>query len=153
MIALIQRVSEASVWVADELVGAIGPGLLALIGVERGDGPEQAKRLAERVLAYRVFEDAGGRMNLDVRQANGELLLVPQFTLAADTRSGNRPSFTPAAPPAEGETLFGLFVEATRAAWPRIATGRFGANMAVSLVNQGPVTFWLQVQRPPAQQQ
>lgn len=153
MIALIQRVSEASVRVGDELAGAIGPGLLALIGVERGDGPEQAQRLADRVLAYRVFEDAGGRMNLDVRQANGELLLVPQFTLAADTRSGNRPSFTPAAPPAEGEALFEVFVAAVRAAWPRIATGRFGANMAVSLVNQGPVTFWLQVQRPPAQQQ
>jgi D-tyrosyl-tRNA(Tyr) deacylase len=153
MIALIQRVSEARVAVGSDTIGEIGPGLLALVGVERGDGPEQARRLAERVLAYRVFEDAAGRMNLDVRQANGGLLLVPQFTLAADTRSGNRPSFTAAADPADGDRLFGLLVSTARASWPNVATGRFGANMAVSLVNQGPVTFWIQVQPPPVKQQ
>jgi D-tyrosyl-tRNA(Tyr) deacylase len=130
------------------VVGEIGHGLLAFIGVERGDGEAQANRLLERVLAYRVFPDAEGKMNLDLRQAGGGLLLVSQFTLAADTKKGNRPSFTSAAPPDEGRRLFDHFLERARAVLPQTATGRFGAHMEVELVNDGPVTFWLQV--PPA---
>jgi D-tyrosyl-tRNA(Tyr) deacylase len=145
VIALLQRVSEASVRVQSDTIGAIGTGLLVLVGVQRGDGPAEARRLAERVLAYRVFPDGEGRMNHDVRQAQGELLVVPQFTLAADTDSGNRPSFTPAADPETGRALFERFVEEVRSRWPHVATGRFGADMAVGLVNQGPVTFWLEV--------
>ncbi len=148
MIGLLQRVSEARVQIAGELVGEIGPGLLVLVAVERGDTPEQVRRLAERLVAYRVFEDVAGKMNLDVRAAGGSLLLVPQFTLAADTGRGNRPSFTNAAEPGTGRELFDLLVHEVAAHGPRIATGRFGANMAVSLVNQGPVTFMLRV--PPA---
>lgn len=143
MIGLLQRVSEASVRVAGEEVGAIGPGLLVLVAVERGDGPEQVRRLAERLVAYRVFADASGKMNLDVRAAGGALLLVPQFTLAADTDRGNRPGFSAAAEPNVGRTLFEMLVGEVAARGPRVATGRFGADMAVSLVNQGPVTFML----------
>ena len=145
MIALIQRVSEARVEVAGETVGAIGRGLLVLAAVERGDGEPQADRLAERVLNYRIFPDEAGRMNRSVRDIGGELLLVSQFTLAADTQNGNRPSFTPAAAPDEGRRLFGHFVEAVRRRHDRIATGRFGADMQVALVNDGPVTFSLRV--------
>ncbi|MBM4195723.1 MAG: D-tyrosyl-tRNA(Tyr) deacylase [Gammaproteobacteria bacterium] len=145
MIGLLQRVSEAAVQVQGELVGKIGAGLLVLVAVERGDGPDQARRLAERLVAYRVFADTAGKMNLDVRQANGGLLLVPQFTLAADTDSGNRPSFSGAADPADGERLFVELVRQVSLLCPRVATGRFGADMAVSLVNQGPVTFRLRV--------
>lgn len=145
MIGLIQRVSRASVSVAGETVGAIDRGLLVFVGVQRGDGSAQARRLAERLLAYRVFPDAEDRMNLDVRAAEGSLLLVPQFTLAADTSRGNRPSFTRAAEPQTGRALFGELTETLIAAWPRVATGRFGARMAVSLINEGPVTFWLEV--------
>jgi D-tyrosyl-tRNA(Tyr) deacylase len=148
MIGLLQRVSEAAVRVAGETVGEIGPGLMVLVAVERGDGPEQARRLAERLVAYRVFEDDAGKMNRDVREAGGALLLVPQFTLAADTGRGNRPSFSGAAEPALGRALFDLLVREVGALCPRVATGRFGADMAVSLVNQGPVTFTLRV--PPA---
>ena len=148
MISLIQRVSEAAVHVNGELVGEIGHGILALIGVERGDSERQADRLLERMLAYRIFPDSEGRMNFDVRQAGGGLLLVPQFTLAANTNKGNRPSFTSAAEPAEGERLFGYLVERARDRLPVLATGRFGAHMRVALVNDGPVTFWRQV--PPA---
>jgi len=148
MIALLQRVSEAAVHVNGEVVGEIGPGLLALVGVQKGDREAQADRLLERVLAYRIFPDAEGRMNLDLRQAGGGLLLVSQFTLAADTNKGNRPSFTPAAAPDEGRRLFDHFAARARAAVPRTATGRFGAHMQVHLVNDGPVTVWLQV--PPA---
>ena len=148
MISLLQRVSEAAVHVNDECVGEIGPGLLALIGVERGDSERQADRLLERMLAYRIFPDGEGRMNLDVRQAGGGLLLVPQFTLAANTNKGNRPSFTSAAEPADGERLFRYLVDRAREQLPAVATGRFGAHMRVALVNDGPVTFWLQV--PPA---
>ena len=148
MISLLQRVSEAAVHVNGNLVGEIGRGMLALIGVERGDSQQQADRLLARLLAYRIFPDQEGRMNLDLRQAGGGLLLVPQFTLAANTNKGNRPSFTPAAEPAEGERLFGLFVERARDHLADVATGRFGAHMQVALVNDGPVTFWLQV--PPA---
>jgi D-tyrosyl-tRNA(Tyr) deacylase len=145
MIGLLQRVSEASVTVGDAEVAAIGPGLLVLIGVEQGDGEAEADRLLERLLAYRVFPDDEGRMNLDLRQVQGGLLLVPQFTLAADTHKGNRPSFTPAAAPAEGERLFSYIC--TRAAMLHAPLGRgvFGADMQVALVNDGPVTFWLKV--------
>lgn len=148
MIALLQRVSEAAVDVNGDRVGNIGRGVLALIGVERGDSERQADRLLERVLAYRIFPDAGGRMNLDLRQAGAGLLLVPQFTLAANTNKGNRPSFTSAAEPAEGQRLFEYVVEQACERLPEVATGRFGAHMRVQLVNDGPVTFWLQV--PPA---
>ena len=145
MIALIQRVAEARVIVKGNLVGEISTGILALIGVERGDTESQAERLLQRLLAYRIFPDDRDRMNLNVVQAGGGLLLVPQFTLAANTNSGNRPSFTPAAPPQEGEILFNRFVELARAKKEDIQTGIFGADMQVSLVNDGPVTFWLQV--------
>jgi D-tyrosyl-tRNA(Tyr) deacylase len=148
MIALLQRVSEASVTVGGAVTGRIGGGVLALIGVERGDTETQAVRLLQRVLSYRMFPDADGKMNRDVRQACGSLLLVPQFTLAANTNSGNRPSFTPAAPPAEGERLFGYLVTLAEREAGGVQTGVFGADMKVALVNDGPVTFWLQV--PPA---
>ena len=144
MIALIQRVTEARVEVAGQAVGAIGRGILALVGVERGDGEAQAERLAERVLGYRVFPDAEGKMNLSLLDIQGELLAVPQFTLAADTRSGTRAGFSTAAAPGEGERLFQCFVDYSRARIPGTKTGRFGADMNVSLVNDGPVTFWLQ---------
>lgn len=144
MIGLLQRVTEARVAVADETVGAIGRGLLVLIGVERGDGTAQADRLLERLLGYRVFPDADGKMNLSVSDIGGGLLLVPQFTLPADTRKGLRPSFTPAAAPEQGERLFDHLVARARAQHPEVATGRFGADMQVSLTNDGPVTFWLQ---------
>lgn len=148
MIALLQRVSEAAVQVNGAVVGEIGPGILALIGVERGDSEAQADRLLERLLAYRVFPDEEGRMNRDLRQAEGGLLLVSQFTLAADTNKGNRPSFSRAAPPDEGRRLFDYLVAQARQSLPDTATGEFGADMKVRLVNDGPVTFWLQV--PPA---
>lgn len=148
MIALLQRVSEAAVHVNGQQVGAIGAGILALVAVERNDSEAEADRLLERLLAYRIFPDSEGRMNLDLRQAGGGLLLVPQFTLAANTRKGNRPSFTSAAEPAEGERLFGYFSQRAKDQFKEVSTGRFGADMQVSLVNDGPVTFWLQV--PPA---
>jgi D-tyrosyl-tRNA(Tyr) deacylase len=130
-------------------IAAIGAGILALVGVERGDGEAEARRLAERVIGYRVFADLQGKMNLSLRDVGGELLAVPQFTLAADTASGMRPGFSSAAPPGEGEALFLRFVAFAVAAVP-VRTGRFGADMKVSLVNDGPVTFWLRVapQRP-----
>ena len=145
MIALLQRVTGASVAVGGETVGEIGAGLLALLGVERGDGDSEAARLAERVLGYRVFADAAGKMNLSLKDVQGGLLIVPQFTLVADTKSGARPSFSSGASPAEGERLYGVFVDEARKRHARVATGRFGAHMKVSLVNDGPVTFWLQV--------
>lgn len=148
MIALIQRVSEAAVDVNGQRLGAIRAGILALVAVERHDSEKEADRLLERVLAYRIFPDDEGRMNLDVRQAGGGLLLVPQFTLAANTRKGNRPSFTAAAEPSEGQRLFDYMARRARGQAKQVATGRFGADMKVSLVNDGPVTFWLQV--PPA---
>jgi D-tyrosyl-tRNA(Tyr) deacylase len=144
VIALIQRVSSAAVHIDGTQVAAIAKGILALIGVERGDGEAEAQRLAERVLAYRVFGDAQGKMNLSLKDVGGELLAVPQFTLAADTNSGLRPSFSSAAAPADGEMLFIKFTEIAAEA-VHVATGRFGADMKVSLVNDGPVTFWLQV--------
>lgn len=145
MIALIQRVSRASVRIAGQTVGTIGPGLAVLAAVQRGDREAQARRLAERLAAYRVFPDADGRMNLDVRQAGGGILLVPQFTLAADTRKGNRPSLGRAADPVVGEALFAALAAELRIRVGEVATGRFGADMDVELVNRGPVTFWLEV--------
>ena len=141
---MIQRVSNAAVDVDGARIAQIGNGILALIGVERGDTAAEAARLAERVLAYRVFADAAGKMNLSLKDIGGELLAVPQFTLAADTNSGLRPSFSSAASPEEGKRLFELFA-AEAAKSVKTATGRFGADMQVSLVNDGPVTFWLQV--------
>jgi len=145
MIALLQRVSEAAVVVNENLAGEISHGILALIGVERGDTEQEAKRLLQRILAYRIFPDEADRMNLDLRQAAGQLLLVPQFTLAADTNRGNRPSFTPAAPPAEGKRLFDYLASLAKQEMEGVQTGVFGADMKVHLVNDGPVTFWLQV--------
>ena len=145
MIALIQRVTGANVKVAGDPVGVIGAGILALIGVERGDTELEALLLAERVVSYRIFPDAEGKMNLSLKDVGGQLLAVPQFTLAADTNSGTRPSFSSAAGPESAERLFRRFVEKTEQWLPRVATGRFGAHMQVSLVNDGPVTFWLQV--------
>jgi len=149
MIGLLQRVSQARVEVDGTSVGTIGSGLLVLVCAERADGEAQADRLLERVLGCRVFADAGGKMNLSLRDVGGGLLLVPQFTLAADTSKGMRPSFTPAAPPAQGERLFDYFVARARAAYAAVETGRFGAHMQVSLTNDGPVTLWLRVE--PAQ--
>lgn len=144
MIALIQRVSRAAVGVEGEEIASIGKGVLALVAVERGDTDDAARRLAERVAAYRIFSDANGKMNLSLKDVKGELLAVSQFTLAADTASGLRPSFSSAAAPDEGRRLFDLFVQMAAQA-VSVKTGRFGADMKVSLVNDGPVTFWLQV--------
>jgi D-tyrosyl-tRNA(Tyr) deacylase len=144
MIALIQRVSEASVRVDGEIVGAIGPGLLALVAVQPADGEAQVRRLLERLLGYRVFADAEGRMNRSLVDTGGGLLLVSQFTLAADTAKGMRASFTTAAPPDLARACFERLVELARAAHPGVEIGRFGAHMEVSLVNDGPVTFWLE---------
>jgi len=144
MIGLLQRVSAARVEVDGALVGGIDRGLLVLVGVRKGDDEARAERLLERLLGYRVFPDAAGKMNLSVRDIGGGLLLVPQFTLAADTRKGTRASFTSAAPPAEGERLFEQLVRRARSEHPAVATGRFGADMQVSLINDGPVTFWLE---------
>ncbi|MFG6158519.1 D-aminoacyl-tRNA deacylase [Halomonas sp. 1390] len=144
MKALIQRVRRASVEVEEREVGAIGPGLLALVGVEKGDDEAAADRLLHKLLHYRVFADADGKMNLNLQQAEGGLLLVSQFTLAADTRKGLRPSFSSAAPPAEGERLFHYLLERARAAWPTVESGEFAADMQVSLINDGPVTFLLE---------
>jgi len=144
VIALIQRVTEAAVDIGGERVAAIGPGLLALVAVQPQDSESAARRLLERVLGYRVFADAEGRMNLSLQDTGGGLLLVPQFTLAADTRKGMRPSFTSAANPEHGQALFEYLVRQAQASHPQVASGRFGADMQVSLVNDGPVTFWLE---------
>lgn len=144
MIALLQRVSGASVSVGDEVIGQVGAGLLALAAVRREDTERDARRLAERIVTYRVFPDASGRMNASLLDVGGGLLLVPQFTLAADTRKGTRPSFTPAAPPETGAALFERLVEACAERVGNVATGRFGADMQVKLVNDGPVTIWLE---------
>lgn len=144
MIALIQRVDEASVIVEHETVGAIARGLLALVAVEPDDGVPQVERMLERLLGYRVFADSAGKMNLALRDIGGGLLLVSQFTLAADTAKGMRPSFTSAAPPELGRRLFERLVARAREAHPLVETGVFGAYMRVRLVNDGPVTFWLE---------
>ena len=149
MIALVQRVTEARVEVDGEVVGAIGRGILALVGVERGDSEAQAERLVERVLGYRIFPDEDGKMNLSLLDIRGELLAVPQFTLAADTKKGTRAGFSTAAAPDEGMRLFDVFVKNSREKIPATKTGRFGADMKVGLVNDGPVTFWLQTSAHP----
>jgi D-tyrosyl-tRNA(Tyr) deacylase len=149
MIALIQRVSSAEVRIDGRSVAVIGQGLLALIGIVRNDSAAQGTRLLQRLLDYRVFPDAEGRMNRSLRDAEGGLLLVPQFTLAADTDSGNRPGFQSAATPELARTLYGqLLEEARRAYGATVGSGEFGAHMEVSLVNDGPVTFWLEVPAP-----
>jgi len=145
VIALLQRVRRADVQVDGQVVGSIGPGILVLLGVEATDQPELLKKLADKVLKYRLFNDDNGKMNLNVQQIGGQLLVVSQFTLAADTNSGLRPSFTPAALPAVAEPLYQQFVEYCQSQGVVVATGQFGADMQVSLVNDGPVTFWLQV--------
>lgn len=144
MIALIQRVLSARVEVDDDTVGAIGPGLLALVAVQPADDEASTRRMLERLLGYRVFSDEQGRMNRSLKDTGGELLLVSQFTLAADTRSGMRPSFTSAASPEQGRRWFDRLVQLARDAHPRVEIGRFGAHMRVQLVNDGPVTFWLE---------
>ena len=144
MLSLIQRVTSATVTVEGEVIGTIEAGLLALVGMEPGDGEAQIARMAERLLGYRVFADEAGRMNRSLADTGGGLLLVSQFTLAADTRSGMRPSFTAAAPPAEAEQGFNRLVDICRQKHAgRVETGRFGAHMVISLVNDGPVTFLL----------
>jgi D-tyrosyl-tRNA(Tyr) deacylase len=148
MIGLLQRVTQASVTVDGEIVGRIGPGLMVLLCAERNDSEKEAVALLSKLLTYRVFSDDAGRMNRSIADVQGGLLLVPQFTLAADTRSGTRPSFTPAAAPAEGRRLFDYFVAQARSRHPVVETGEFGAHMQVALVNDGPVTFWLEVKPP-----
>ena len=148
MIALLQRVSRAEVLVEGVSTGAIGAGLLVLLCAERGDSEQQADALLNKLLGYRVFADDAGKMNRSLSDIGGGLLLVPQFTLAADTRSGTRPSFTPAAAPLDGRRLFDYVVAQARARHAEVATGCFGADMQVSLINNGPVTFWLQMKPP-----
>ena len=149
MIALIQRVARASVTVEGALTATIGAGLLAFIGVEKADETRQADRLLQRLLAYRVFNDAAGRMNLSLGDTHGGLLLVPQFTLTADTRRGNRPGFEPAAEPGRAKRLFEYLLREAKARHAPVGGGVFGANMQVALVNDGPVTFWLQTRPLP----
>ena len=145
MIGLLQRVTHAWVEVAGQRIAQIDRGLLVLVGVEPEDGEPQLQRLLERLLAYRVFPDDQGRMNRSLTEVGGGLLLVPQFTLAADTTSGNRPGFSTAAPPAQGQRLFEALVARARSVHEPVAAGRFGADMQVGLINDGPVTFWLHV--------
>ena len=144
MIALLQRVTKAHVDVGGETIGTINAGLLVLLCAERGDTEKQADMLLSKVLSYRIFSDDAGKMNHSVKDVQGGVLLVPQFTLAADTNSGTRPSFTPAAPPDIGKQLFDYFVAQANSKHAHVATGQFGADMQVSLTNDGPVTFWLQ---------
>jgi D-tyrosyl-tRNA(Tyr) deacylase len=144
MIALLQRVTQASVAIDGAIVASIGPGLLALVGVRREDDPLAASRLLDRLLKYRIFADADGKMNLSLPQVAGALLLVPQFTLAADTRKGLRPGFSTAAAPELGRSLFADLVAAARQRHDRVECGVFGAHMQVSLINDGPVTIWLE---------
>jgi D-tyrosyl-tRNA(Tyr) deacylase len=145
MLSLLQRVTHASVTVDGQVVGAIGPGLLVFVGVQKGDSEREADRLLERLLTYRVFADDEDRMNRSVQDVKGGLLLVSQFTLAADTRTGTRPGFSPAAEPALGRRLFEYMISRARERHSTVETGVFGANMQVASVNDGPVTFWLEV--------
>jgi D-tyrosyl-tRNA(Tyr) deacylase len=145
MIALLQRVSQASVTVENEQIASIGTGLMVLVGVEKNDTKVEADRLLQKLLNYRVFADAEDKMNLSLSDINGDLLLVPQFTLPADTHKGSRPSFTPAAPPELGKQLFDYFYQQAQQQHDHVTKGQFGADMQVALVNSGPVTFWLQV--------
>lgn len=144
MIGLIQRVTQARIEVDRQTIASIGQGIVALIGVEKTDTTSQADRLLERLLGYRIFADADGKMNLGLQDIQGDLLLVPQFTLPADTKKGMRPGFSAAASPELGTQLFDYLVEQAGLKYGKVATGRFGANMQVQLVNDGPVTFWLQ---------
>ncbi|MHA7886890.1 D-aminoacyl-tRNA deacylase [Roseicyclus sp.] len=144
MRALIQRVTEAQVAVAGEVIGRTGPGLLILVCAMQGDTEDTAERMAAKIVKLRIFKDAAGKMNRSLLDMGGSALVVSQFTLAADTRSGNRPGFSTAAPPAEGERLYLHFARALAALGPQVETGRFGADMAVSLTNDGPVTIWLE---------
>ncbi|MGJ7915650.1 D-aminoacyl-tRNA deacylase [Massilia sp. LXY-6] len=148
MIGLLQRVTQASVAVDGDTVGAIRHGLMVLVCAEKGDTEREADALLAKLLGYRVFSDEAGKMNRSVTDVEGGLLLVPQFTLAADTRSGTRPSFSPAAAPEDGRRLFERFVRQARARHGKVETGRFGADMQVSLTNDGPVTFWLRIDPP-----
>ena len=148
MIGLLQRVSEASVTVDGDVTGAIGRGLMVLVCAEKGDTEREADALLGKLLTYRVFPDDAGKMNRSVTDVAGGLLLVPQFTLAADTRSGTRPSFSPAAAPEDGRRLFDHVVRQARERHGIVETGRFGADMKVALINDGPVTFWLRVDPP-----
>ena len=148
VIGLLQRVTEARVDVGGNTVGAIGKGLLVLVCAERGDTEAEADRLLERLLNHRVFSDADGKMNLSLRDVAGGLLLVPQFTLAADTKRGNRPSFTPAAPPELGRALFDHMLARAQAMHSPVASGQFSADMQVTLTNDGPVTIWLRIDPP-----
>lgn len=148
MIGLLQRVSEASVTVDGEVTGAIGRGLMVLVCAEKGDTEREADALLAKLLTYRVFSDDAGKMNRSVTDVAGGLLLVPQFTLAADTRSGTRPSFSPAAAPEDGRRLFDHVVRQARERHGIVETGRFGADMKVALINDGPVTFWLRIDPP-----
>ncbi len=145
MIGLLQRVTTASVRVDGAVVGEVGPGVMLLLGVQRADSEREADRLLERVITYRIFDDADGRMNVSLLDSGGALLVVSQFTLAAETRKGTRPGFSTAAVPADGERLYEYFVAAARRRVGTVATGRFGARMQVALTNDGPVTFWLEV--------
>ena len=145
MIGLIQRVTEASVTVENSVIASINHGLVVLLGVEKRDDINTAERLVEKLLAYRVFSDDEGKMNQSVTQTGGEVLLVPQFTLVADTNKGLRPSFSKAAPPEQGRALFDAVVDIMQLKLSGVKTGRFGADMAVQLINDGPVTFWIQV--------
>lgn len=145
MIGLIQRVTEASVTVDNNVIGQIQNGLLVLLGVEREDTPQSAEKLVNKVLNYRVFSDEAGKMNLNVQQAAGQVLVVSQFTLVADTQKGNRPGFSRGADPNTGEHLYRVFIEKMRQRYDHVETGQFGADMKVNLVNDGPVTFWLKV--------
>ena len=147
MIALIQRVAEAKVVVDNKNIGEIQQGILAFIGIEKNDHDENVSRLVDKILSYRIFSDEEDKMNLSVQDIKGGLLLVPQFTLAADTQKGCRPSFSSAAPPEEGERLFNEFVKQAKNKYQLIETGQFGADMKISLLNDGPVTFWLQVKK------
>ncbi len=148
MIGLLQRVSAASVSVDGAVIGAIGHGLLVLVCAEKGDTEREADALLTKLLGYRVFSDEAGKMNRSLADVEGGLLLVPQFTLAADTRSGTRPSFSPAAAPADGRRLFDHAVRQARARHASVETGQFGADMQVTLTNDGPVTFWLRIDPP-----
>lgn len=143
MIGLLQRVKNASVTVNDQVIGAVGKGLLVLVCAEKGDSQEQCEKLAKKVLAYRIFEDENGKMNKSVSDIGGEILIVSQFTLAADTAKGLRPSFTPAADPETGKRLYEHFIEKVGESGLKTQTGQFGANMQVALINDGPVTIWL----------
>lgn len=144
MIALIQRVTKASVQIEEQQQASIKAGILALIGIQKSDTNDNVVQLVNKLLHFRVFPDKAGRMNLDVSDAQAELLLVPQFTLAADTSSGRRPGFSTAADPRYAEELFGVFCDRVEASYSRVQRGVFGADMKVALINDGPVTFWLQ---------